>query len=460
MLNITENSIANRVDLADFKSSKLIRHSHAERWTTLMFAALAFMALGMIFLPWTQNINAKGYVTTRSPESRPQGIQAVIPGRIEKWFVREGDFVFAGDTIAHLTEIKSEYFDPDLIDRAVNQVDAKRLSVRSYDDKVEALQAQYGQLNQQLALKREQLKNKTIQARTKIQIDSADLAAYEANLAIAENQVTRIQELYDQGLKSLSELQDKKLKLQETAAKVSVQRNKLLNQQNELTNAIIEQSLVEREVGEKLAKIRSDIQTANAARAEGVGETAKLENQVSNYTARQAFYFITAPQDGFVTKTVKKGLGELIKEGDDIATIAPSEYDLAVELYVEPQDLPLLSIGEQARLRFDGWPAIVISGWPEASTGIFTGEVVAIDRFVSENGKYRLLISPSSLERTWPKELRVGTGAQAFVLLKDVPIWYELWRQLNGFPAEYYQADETKTAAGDVKKKAPLKSIK
>jgi hypothetical protein len=26
-------------------------------------------------------------------------------------------------------------------------------------------------------------------------------------------------------------------------------------------------------------------------------------------------------------------------------------------------------------------------------------------------------------------------------LLKDVPIWYELWRRLNGFPPEYYVAE-------------------
>ncbi|NJC25431.1 HlyD family secretion protein [Neolewinella antarctica] len=459
MLNISENSIDERVKLHEFDSFKLMRSVHAEKWILLVFGSLVFIILGCLFVPWTQNINAKGYVNTRDPSQRPQGMQAVIPGRIQEWYVQEGDFVYAGDTIAHLTEIKSEYFDSSLVERTREQIDAKLTGIQAYDDKSSALSNQYSQLERGLLLKREQISNKAQQARNKITIDSADLVAFEANLEIAENQLERFKEMYDKGVKSLTDFQDKELKVQETRAKVTSQRNKLMNQRRELTNAIIEQSLVEREYGEKLAKADSDRQSVLSARSESVGATAKLENQYSNYAFRQQFYYITAPQDGYVTKTMKKGLGELIKEGDDIATIAPTEFDLTVEMFVKPQDLPLVNIGEEARLRFDGWPAIVISGWPEASTGIFTGEVVAVDRFISENGQYRILISPMSSKRSWPKELRVGTGAQAFVLLNDVPIWYELWRQLNGFPAQFYDED-AKDAPKELKRKAPGKSIK
>ncbi|OAV44459.1 HlyD family secretion protein [Lewinella sp. 4G2] len=459
MLNITENTISGWVDTDRLKSFQLVKAAHGHRWTMLAFSAIMFLALGCLFLPWTQNINTKGYVTTRSPDARPQGIQAVIDGRIEEWYVQEGDFVAAGDTIAYLTEIKNEYFDTALVDRTQEQVDAKRLGVQAYDNKVDALRAQYTALQQALTYKREQVRNKIIQARNKITIDSADLAANVANLEIAENQVVRIRELYEQGLKSLSDLQEKELKVQESRAKVTSQRNKLINQRNELSNAILEQSLTEREYAEKLAKVLSDQQTALSSRAEGLGETAKLENQLSNYSFRRQFYYIRAPQNGYLTKTVKQGLGEIIKAGSDIATIAPSNPELAIEMYVQPQDLPLVDIGEEARIRFDGWPAIVISGWPEASTGIFTGEVVVIDRFISDNGNYRILISPKPGERDWPEALRVGTGARAFLLLNDVPLWYELWRQLNGFPAKFYEED-AKDLPEELKKKAPLKSVK
>ena len=47
----------------------------------------------VLFLPWTQNIRATGTVTTLYQDQRPQQLNAIIPGRIVKWYVKEGDFV-------------------------------------------------------------------------------------------------------------------------------------------------------------------------------------------------------------------------------------------------------------------------------------------------------------------------------------------------------------------------------
>jgi adhesin transport system membrane fusion protein len=53
--------------------------------------------------------------------------------------------------------------------------------------------------------------------------------------------------------------------------------------------------------------------------------------------------------------------------------------------------------------------------------------------------------------------LRVGSGAEGIALLNNVPLWYEVWRQLNGFPPDYYDDDEDMETP---KMKAPAKSIK
>jgi adhesin transport system membrane fusion protein len=457
MLNISENSIMPQLDLDRFSAFKLLRKSKFHRFPVYLGIVLFVGFLGSLFLPWTQNIQAKGYVTTRAPEQRPQAIQSVISGKLEKWYVQEGDFVKAGDTIVYISEVKSEYFDPELVERTAEQVSAKSQSITSYEDKMNALENQFRALEEGRLLKQQQIENKIEQARNKIRIDSIDLIAYRANLEIALNQVARTQELYDKGLKSLSELQEKQLKIQEVQAKVTVQENKLLNQKNEFLNLKIQLSSVGREYADKLAKSRSERQSAMSGKFEAVAETSKLRNKLSNYSLRQAFYFITAPQSGYITKTIQKGVGEIVKEGTDIATIMPDVYDLAVEVYVKPQDLPLLKQGEGVRLRFDGWPAIVISGWPEASTGIFDGEISAIDQFISDNGYYRILIVPDNHRKIWPEQLRFGTGANTFILLNDVPLWYEVWRQLNGFPPDFYGADDKEN---EVKLKAPLKSVK
>jgi adhesin transport system membrane fusion protein len=119
----------------------------------------------------------------------------------------------------------------------------------------------------------------------------------------------------------------------------------------------------------------------------------------------------------------------------------PSDYDLAVEMYVKPMDLPLLKKGQAVRFMFDGWPAIIFSGWPNVSYGTFGGKIVAIDNFTSKDSKYRILVAPNEQDTDWPEALRIGSGASGFALLKDVPIWYELWRNINGFPPDFYQQD-------------------
>ncbi len=458
MLNISNQSISDNIDLKKFKTFKLIRKSRVHNVTVVLVGIFLLGILLAMFLPWTQNINAKGYVTARLPEQRPQAIQSVITGRLEKWYVQEGQYIKKGDTIIFLSEVKSDYFDPQLIVRTTEQLEAKSQSVVSYEQKVIALKDQYNALAAALSLKRAQTKNKIQQAYNKVSIDSIDLSAIQFNLDIAKNQFSRTQDLYDKGLKTLSALQEKKLKLQATNAKYSVQKNKFLNQKNNLSNLTIQLLLIEKEYTNKMAKSQSDIQTALSAKFESISATSKLKNKLSNYNERQKLYYVTAPQSGYLNKTLKKGIGETIKGGTDIVTITPRNYDLAVEIYLRPRDLPLLNINNKVQIRFDGWPAIVISGWPESSTGIFTGKIIAIEQFISENGYYRVLLSPDKTIKEWPKKLRMGTGADVFIFLKNVPIWYEIWRKLNGFPLDYYDKDDK--IKKETKRKAPIKSIK
>ncbi len=149
-----------------------------------------------------------------------------------------------------------------------------------------------------------------------------------------------------------------------------------------------------------------------------------------------------APQDGQVIKARKAGINEIVKEGDMIVEIVPQNFDLAVEIWVKPMDLQLLNIGQKVRFMFDGFPAIVFSGWPAASYGTFGGKIAAIESNVSNNGKFRVLVAEDKEDRPWPKELRLGGGSVAFALLKDVPVWYELWRQINGFPPDFYKEQQ------------------
>lgn len=187
-----------------------------------------------------------------------------------------------------------------------------------------------------------------------------------------------------------------------------------------------------------MAKASSDKFEALSNQYKVEEELAKLKNKLSNLEKRVTYRYIQAPQNGFVTQAISKGIGETVKEGSELITIVPSNQNLAVELYVRPVDLPLISLGEHVRVVFDGWPVIVFSGWPNVSFGTFGGEVVGIDNVTSKGGKYRILVAPDPNDEPWPKLLRVGSGVRGFALLNEVPVWYELWRQLNGFPPDFY----------------------
>ena len=443
MLNISKNNIKlNSLDR--FETVKNLGNRPHYKILNKIIASVSLLGLIALFLPWTQNISGAGAVTTLKPSQRPQSIQSVISGRIEKWYVKEGDFVKKGDTILFISEIKEDYMDPNLVENTKNQINAKKQSLQSYGSKVNTLSNQIQAIETEKRLKIEQGQNKIKQSLLKIKSDSVDLVAVKTQLKIANTQYNRSIQLNKEGLKPMTDVEEKRLKLQEVEAKIITQENKILTSKNEFINAKVEINRIKAEYAEKGSKANSDKFTALSSQYDTDAQVNKLENQYANYSIRNGMYYIKASQSGYINRALQSGLGETIKEGTPIATIMPSEYDIAVETFVNPIDLPLLSRGEKVRVWFDGWPTIVFSGWPDMSYGTFGGEIVAIENFISDNGKYRVLIAPDENDVKWPKKLSIGSGVQTIALLNNVPVWFELWRTLNGFPPNYYKQKTTK----------------
>ena len=240
MLNISKNPLNADVDLTQFKSAKHVFGKKYYKSFNRFLGAFAILGLLILFLPWTQNITGRGNVTTLTPEQRPQTIQSQIPGRIEKWFVREGDFIREGDTIMKISEVKSEYFDPNLVQRTEQQRDAKSLSVESYQGKVIAQGVRIGALINERRLKLSMAENKILQSVLKVQSDSMDYVAAETNIRIAQIKYVREDSMYQEGFAALRKVEDARIKLQETERKLISQQAKLLGSRNEVLNAKIQ----------------------------------------------------------------------------------------------------------------------------------------------------------------------------------------------------------------------------
>jgi adhesin transport system membrane fusion protein len=454
MLNLSDVSITHLLKKKNLRSFEMLRNAYSYSYDRLVKVALILLGVVVIimFLPWTQNVRSKGELIALRPDQRPQTIQSVIAGRIEKWYVQEGQFVTKGDTILRISEVKDEYLDPNLLNNTQLQLDAKEFSKLSYEEKVNALDKQIAALQEANKLKISQAKNKVLQNILKVTSDSIDYQASKINFSVSNEQYLRMKSLHDEGLRSLTDLENRNLKLQEAQAKLISQENKLLTSKNELINSKIELNGIEAEYRDKIAKASSEKYSALSGQYDTDATINKLKNQYSNYKVRTSLYFILAPQDGYVTQAKQVGLGETIKEGDDIISIMPATYDLAVQMYIKPIDLPLFEKGQKVMIQFDGWPAIIFSGWPGISYGTYQGEVLAMDNFISPNNMYRILVKPAINSQPWPEQLRVGAGVKALTLLKNVQVWYELWRQINGFPPDYYKVNPQTKADGESKK--------
>ncbi|TAF50411.1 MAG: HlyD family efflux transporter periplasmic adaptor subunit [Sphingobacteriia bacterium] len=413
------------------------RKSNVKKWLWAILIGLVIMLL----LPWTQNIRTRGAVTTQRQEQRPQELNTVLAGRVVKWYVKEGDFVKKGDTIVQLGEVKVDYFDPKLLQRTQQQINAKKIAMEGYQSKAGTAATQVVALEEAQKLKLNQIDIKLRQQDLKVTADSNDVVAVTNELGVAKRQIDAAKILYDSGVIALIDYERRK-----------VAENKYLQSKQELISLRIEKNGTIQEYTDKIAKAEGDRFGSLSNVATGEADVAKLENAFSNYDIRNQLYYVLAPQDGQITKARKAGIGEFVKEGEMLVEVVPNNIKLAVEMFIEPMDLPLISRGQKIRFIFDGFPVIVFTGWPNTSYGTFGGIVAAVETSVSVNGKFRALVIEDPNEKPWPKQLRMGGGANGIALLKDVPIGYEIWRNINGFPPEYYRADQDPKNKSEKKK--------
>lgn len=395
-------------------SLRALQSPYTSRTLAHWIMGMGFVFLFVLFLPWQQNITGTGLVTALSPAHRPQTIPTLIAGRVMKWKIQEGQYVQKGDTIVVIGEIREKYFDPQLLTRLKEQIDAK-------EDVLSFKGQKAGALRRQLLAIKDNLKMKTEQAEAKLE---AERVKFNNN----ENLFQRNKILFEAGNITLSKFQDTESKYRASQA--------------DFQNAQTEVDRVRAEYLDKIAKAESDLDNTMSEYYETEAEISKMKNEFANLRIRNDQYHILAPQNGYVVRAMKAGYGETISEGETICTIMPDVQDVAIEMYVKAMDVPLISKGRRVRVEFDGWPALQFSGWPSISVGTFGGTVKVIDFVNSRPGEFRILVVPDPNDEPWPVQLRVGSGIKGWVMLDNVQVWYEIWRQLNGFPPSLYKAPD------------------
>ncbi len=390
------------------------------------FCAIFFVVLilGLLVLPWQQFVKGNGRVIAYDPLERKVIVEAPLSGRLNRAYVFDGKQVKKGDLLFELEDNDPELLKnlEDLSTMAKRRRDAVRL-------RVDSLQAQLAEQERALI--------------AAVESSKAKEAAMQYAAKTAEQQYARIKSLFedDRGLVSQRDYELALLARDRAHAE-------WMNAQAELRGVRPDGKSKIQSTQASLESARSDLESAEQS-------LQSLTIKV-NQTERQK---VLAPRDG-VVQQIQVTEGTYLKEKSPLCTIIPETNRHLTEIYVRGNDMPLLWArqidkagkvirkGSPVRLQFEGWPAVQFMGWPSVSRGTFGGEVILIDPAGSSTGMFRVLVAPDpeagapwSNDKTigsngWPSSrwLRQGVRANGWILLRRVPLWFELWRQMNGFP--------------------------
>jgi RND family efflux transporter MFP subunit len=151
-----------REHFSALESIRLPRVMRTVGW--MLGISAAALAAFLILAPWVQTSYGTGTVTALNPNDRLQEINALVSGRIQEWYVRDGSHVKVGDPIVRIVDN-----DPNFIER----LEAERRQV------------------------------------------VAKLEAAESAAATAEIDSNRMRELFEQGLASRREYEQARIRVEE-----------------------------------------------------------------------------------------------------------------------------------------------------------------------------------------------------------------------------------------------------
>lgn len=408
--------------------AELVGSTHHARTLALALSAfILFFTVALIFTPWQQSVSGLGAVSALTPLERIQTVAAPVDGRVLRWHVSEGSRVQKGAVLVELADN-----DPMILERIQGERNAIEDRRWNAAGRISAVEDRLSRLEESRRNAVSAATNRVQMAVDRIRQAEQALTAAQERLTVARLNLDRQRSLLKNGLVSQRNVE---LAQQEhVTAEAEVRRAEA-----SVSAAKSEKSALD----DDLRKVRADAEAAiegeranlNMARAEVGNIVAELQ-RIDVRLARQQTQVVTAPRDGTVLRLLAQPEAELLKAGAPIAQFVPDAATATVELWIDGNDMPLVQSGNRVRLQFNGWPAVQFVGWPSVAVGTFGGIVQLVDAADSKQGKFRILVTPDPQDDPWPSAnyLRQGVQAKGWVLLKMVPLGWELWRRFNGFP--------------------------
>lgn len=425
-----------------FSALQLVRRPRAiSLFVRFLGVLILVTGVSLAVLPWQQNVPAVGRVTAIDPRDRQLTIPAPVTGRLVETFVIEGSRVEQGQVLARMADQ-----DPQYTLRLEQQLSFAQDKRRAARDTVDFYARQLEHLEDYLELAVSGAQFELNVATQKVEAARRDLEAAEADFDQKKADRDRRYRLFLKQIASELDFQKAEADYLTAAAKVEAAKAKVAQAQNEEKAKLTK-------VGQVREEMRAKIESTKSLREDARSKVALAEKEVTEALTkleRQKTQTIEAPRDGQIFRVRAANTAELISKGAPLIDLVPDATDLGVELWVRGVDAPLVSPGRKVRLQFEGWPAVQFAGWPSVAVGTFGGVVSVVDALDDGQGRFRVLVRHDPEDEPWPdrKYLRQGVKAKGWLLLDEVSLFYEIWRQLNAFPPSLSAPDETGKASG------------
>ncbi len=389
--------------------------------------AIAFLVLllGLVVTPWQQSVTGTGRVVAFSPNERQQKLESPVDGRIARVLVVEGQAVDAGEVVVEVSDV-----DPRFVERLESEQVLMKLRREAAVGRREQIGERVAALREARELALAAADARVEMGRERVRQAEESVAAAAAAEAAAALNLPRVKSLAAQGLRSardaeLAELDERRAHADEARARATLDAAR-----SEVTSLLAERNRAAQDTSASINDARASEQSAHAEVAAAGAEVVRFETRL----ARQQTQSVTVVRDAVVLRVLAQE-GQLVKQGEPLVELVPRTGERAVEMWLSGNDAPLVGIGREVRLQFEGWPALQFVGWPRAARGTFGGEVALVDSHDDGAGRFRILVRPLATEE-WPEPgvLRQGVRTNGWVLLEQVPLGWELWRRLNAFP--------------------------
>ncbi|TGN72907.1 HlyD family type I secretion periplasmic adaptor subunit [Bradyrhizobium yuanmingense] len=362
-------------------------------------------------------------------ESNVKKVQHPTGGVVGEVRARDGDLVKSGDIVVRLDDtvtkanlaivtknldaaqaraarLQAEQrgldqieFPQSLLDRA-GDPDVKVLlsaETKLFDVRVNGRTGQKAQLRERITQLNEEIAGLSAQEKAKDQ-----------EIALVQNELTGVRELYEKRLVQISRL----TQLERDSARLNGERAQYIAARAQAKGKITETELqiiqIDKDV---VSEVSKDLRETNDKIGELIERKVAAEDQLRRVDIR-------APQDGMVLQSSVHTIGGVVTAGDTLMLIVPQADDLQVEAKVNPVDIDKLQIGQKTLLR--------LSAFNQRTTPELNGVVSRVSPDVTTDqrtgqGYYTIRVSmpPEEIARLGDVKMIPGMPVEAFVQTGD-----------------------------------------